>query len=86
MGGSAKAHIEGKDDDLVSAALLSKQQTDWAEFLASGLEDQVYESIRKHERNGRLGSEAFVARLEAETGRVLMRGKPGRKPGDVIAN
>jgi len=56
-------------------------------FLASGLDGQCNESIRKHERNDRhLGSGDFVSKIEAISGRVLRQRKPGRKALDKAMN
>ena len=42
---------------------------------------KVLRTFARHENTGRpLGDAAFVKRLEALLGRVLARGKPGRKP------
>ncbi|PCI10747.1 MAG: transposase [Thiotrichales bacterium] len=84
---SARAHVEGANDGLVNAAVLLDQQPDWHGFLASGLDSQMYDSIRKHERSGRpLGGDDFVSRIETISGRILRRKKLGRKPLDKVGN
>jgi len=71
----------------VNAALLANQQPDWSEFLASGLDSQRHESIRKHERSVRpLGDDDFVSRIEEISGRILKRRKSGRKPVKKVMN
>lgn len=78
---SARAHLTGRDDGVVRVAPLLDRVGDWAEFLAAGLDEADHRAIRAGERTGRpLGSDAFVADLEQRLGRVLARGKPGRKP------
>jgi putative transposase len=78
---SARAHLAGRDDDLVQAAPLLALVGDWAAFLAEGLGADVHAAIRSGERTGRpLGDAAFVAALERDLGRTLARRKPGRKP------
>jgi len=78
---SAKAHLAGADDGLVSVAPLLERVGDWNAFLRGGIEEAALEAIRGGERTGRpLGSAAFVADLEARTGRTLARRKPGPAP------
>jgi putative transposase len=78
---SARAHLAGKDDALVTVKPLLALVPDWQEFLAAGLEKEPLEAIRKAERTGRpLGKAAFLKRLEKRLGRTLARQKPGPKP------
>jgi putative transposase len=78
---SARAHLEGRDDGLVTVRPLLAQVPDWAAFLRGGLSDAEHEAIRAAERTGRpLGSPAFVSRLEKRLGRTLARRRPGPKP------
>ncbi len=77
---STRAHIDGKDDQLVKVAPLLEMAGDWRIFLAGAEEVEQVNSIRKHERTGRpLGGENFVARMESSLDRLLKRGKPGPK-------
>jgi putative transposase len=77
---SAKAHLQGEDDILVKAGPLLAIISDWRGLLLSDLSAKEYETIRRHERSGRpLGNEAFLARLERLTARVLKKQKPGPK-------
>lgn len=77
---SARAHIDGKDDHLVTVAPLLEMVGDWRLFLAGTEEEEQVNSIRKHERTGRpLGGENFVAQMESTLDRLLTRGKPGPK-------
>ena len=78
---SAKAHLAGDDDELVSVAPLLDLVPDWAAFLADGLDEEAAETLRRHARTGRpLGGEGFVKRLEKRLGRALVKHKPGPKP------
>jgi putative transposase len=78
---SARAHLAGRDDGLVTVAPLLNLVSDWRAFLAEDLPEDALESIRKSERTGRpLGEAPFVKRLEKKLGRVLARQKPGPKP------
>ena len=76
---SARAHLAGRDDALVTVAPLLERVGDWRAFLAAGVSDDALEAIRRHERTGRpLGGQAFVAALEAALGRTLGPRRPGR--------
>ena len=78
---SARAHLTGRDDELVRVKPLLEMQDDWGAYLAQGTERQLGELFRRHERTGRpLGSGRFVGRLEAALGRRLTRLKPGPRP------
>jgi putative transposase len=84
---SARAHLAGQDDELVRARPLLALASDWAGFLAEGLDAADHEAIRAGERTGRpLGSARFVARLEKRLDRPLARQKPGPKPKPARAN
>ena len=74
---SARAHLAGRDDALVSAGALLDMAPDWADFLRGGLREADGDAIRAGERTGRpLGSAAFTATLEKSLGRQLTRRKP----------
>jgi putative transposase len=78
---SARAHLAGADDELVTTRPLLDLVDDWREFLRGGLSAAEREAIRAHERTGRpLGDKRFTARLEKRLGRTLARQKPGPKP------
>jgi len=79
---SARAHLAGANDQLVTVEPLLDIVGDWPALLSSGLDDDDYETLRRHERTGRpLGGDVFIERLETELGRPLKKGKPGRKVG-----
>lgn len=76
---SARAHLEGRDDGLANVGPMLERVSDWSSYLSGDLaeDDDV---IERHSRTGRpLGTEAFVKRLEAATGRSLAPGLPGRR-------
>ena len=76
---SARAHVEGRADPLLSGSPLTKMIDDWASFLAAGTDPQEQERLRRHERTGRpLGSKRFVKKLEKALGRALRPQKGGR--------
>jgi putative transposase len=78
---SARAHLSGADDALVTVEPLLSLVPDWRAFLRQGLAEEEHEAIRAAERTGRpLGSEGFTAKLEKRLKRPLARRKPGPKP------
>lgn len=78
---SARAHLEGRDDELVRARPLLDMIGDWAAFLGADVSQPEMDALRRHARTGRpFGDEAFVERLEATLGRSLRPRKRGRKP------
>ncbi len=78
---SARAHLAGRDDPLVTVAPLLAMIDDWDAFLKSAMPEDELRDIRRHSRTGRpLGDEAFLERLEGIMGRVLKPQKRGPKP------
>jgi len=76
---SARAHLEGRDDQLVTARPLLEMIGDWSRFLSSAVAAEEQESLRRHERTGRpLGSKRFVSKLERLLDRPLHPRKAGR--------
>ncbi len=76
---SARAHLAGKDDELVKVAPLLGLVPEWEDFLSLSSEDEL-DRLHRHERTGRpLGNQAFVETLEQTLGRVLHPQKPGPK-------
>ncbi len=77
---SARAHVAGRDDQLVKVTPLLDIIPDWTAFLNSARPEEDLRDIRRHTRTGRpLGDEAFLGRLEDMIGRVLKPQKRGRK-------
>ena len=76
---SARAHIEGCDDDLANIQPMSERIGDWQDFLTFELKEAEADRFRAHQRTGRpMGSDEFVGRLEEVTGRRLRPCSPGR--------
>ncbi len=76
---SARAHLDGRDDELVTVSALLEMVGDWGLFLGHPNQGDA-EKIRSHERTGRaLGNEAFLDSLEAKLMRAVKLRKPGRK-------
>ena len=78
---SARAHLSGRDDQLVKVAPLLAMIADWNAFLDSALPEEELRDIRGHNRTGRpLGDETFLEHLEQIVGRVVKPQKRGPKP------
>lgn len=76
---SAKAHLEARDDGIVSVAPLLDRVPDWPAFLAEDGGEATLRAVRRHGRTGRpLGSDRWLEKMEVLTGRALKPGKPGR--------
>ncbi|MDQ6999968.1 MAG: transposase [Mariprofundus sp.] len=76
---SARAHLNGRDDELVKVQPLLDRVSHWGELLASG-DQALFDEMRMHERSGRpLGKEGFVEEVSSILGRDLARKKPGPK-------
>jgi putative transposase len=74
---SARAHIRGENDELVSVGPMLERVGDWREYLMSPVSEADVAAMRRHTRTGRpLGSESFVDRLQAQLGRILRPLKP----------
>ena len=77
---SARAHLEGVDDQLVKVRPLLEMAGDWQSFLATAGDEEKMADLRKHELTGRpAGTFSFLAGLESALDRTLRRRKPGPK-------
>ena len=82
---SVRGRMTGLGDALVRPERPEALQdiADWLSFLAEGLSDEEAESIRSHLASGKvLGSETFLARIEACVGRRL-RPRPSGRPAST---
>ncbi len=78
---SARAHLDGSADGIVSLEPMSERIRDWQAYLNVDDTNEDIERLRAHARTGRpLGSDIFIDALEQSTGRQLRKRKPGRKP------
>ncbi len=76
---SARAHLAGKDDDLVTVKPLLQRIGDWFSFLQGGVDDAMLKRFHQHSQTGRpLGADGWIAQLEQDTGRQLTPQPPGR--------
>ena len=79
---SARAHVQGTPDPVLSPHPLLAQIPDWACFLQDPADDDFGMRLANQAGLGRpFGSPAFLAKLEERTGRRLRRGRPGRPTG-----
>jgi len=78
---SARAHLTGEDDGLVTVGPLNARIDDFAAFLAMDEALDRRAALRAAETTGRpLGNAAFIEGLERILGRPLARGRPGPQP------
>ena len=79
---SVHAHLGRVDDDGVTAkAPVLARYPDFAALIASAEDEALVERLRRAERIGRpIGSDAFLRRLEEESGRALASARRGPKP------
>ena len=78
---SARAHVLGVIDPVLTPNFLTERILNWREFLQDDQDDSVGTVLARHASTGRpLGAHDFVERLEGLTGRLLRRRKPGPKP------
>ena len=76
---SARAHLDGRDDGVVTVAPMMGRVSDWPAFLAAGIDEATLAAIRAHTRTGHpLGAEAFYRKLERIVGRSVKPGSRGR--------
>ena len=83
---SAKAHLKGTADPVLSPAPPLPRVADWREFLADGLDDRTLADLRRHGRTGHpLGAPGYYTKLERLLGREIRPRRPGRpkaRPAD----
>ncbi|HBH28518.1 MAG: transposase [Desulfofustis sp. PB-SRB1] len=76
---SARAHLEGVDDELVKVDPLLEMIEFWNDFLRLSTEEECM-VLQKYNRTGRpLGNDTFIDTIEASLGRTLRPQKPGPK-------
>ncbi len=76
---TARGHVEGRPDPLVTANPLAEEIGHWRRWLMASEEQETLEALRLHARTGRpLGGKRFLERLERIVGRGVRPGRPGR--------
>jgi putative transposase len=77
---SARAHVFGEKDELLSDFYLMSKIPDWMSYLRKETDELDKELFKSHARTGRpLGDEKFIDKLEKITGRSIKNKKPGPK-------
>jgi putative transposase len=75
---SVHAHLHERPDPIVNVAPMCDRIADWASFLRAADSGPSNDALREHTSTGRpAGDAAFIAELEALSGRRLHRLKPG---------
>jgi putative transposase len=75
---SARAHIAGNDDELVTVRPMLELFPDWIDYLNIPISSESEAAIRTQSQTGRpLGSDPFIRKLEEMSGRTLIKQKPG---------
>jgi putative transposase len=71
---SVHAHLNGRDDELVSVKPMLNTFPDWPGYLLQSCSREMSKSIKKHSKTGRpVGDDSFIKTLEGLTGRTLKR-------------
>ncbi len=74
---SARSHLAGADDELVSVRPLLELISDWARFIGEPEATDIAHLLHAHAGTGRLlGPDSFVEALEQRLGRPLKRAEP----------
>lgn len=77
---SAKAHVFNLNNPLLEDNFVVSEIKDWKAFLSEKEEQFTGNLLEAHANSGRpLGDNQFIERLEAITGRILHKQKPGPK-------
>ena len=77
---SARAHLRGRNDELVDVSPMRGRVKDWRCYLSGENSADSLENLRRHTRTGHpAGDKVFLEKLETLTGRRLRRRKPGPK-------
>jgi putative transposase len=80
---SAVAHMEAKDDGVVTVNPMLSRVSNWRDYLSIA-DGERLDLLRKHQRSGRpLGNNKFIDKVEQLVGRSVRRRKPGPKKSVV---
>jgi putative transposase len=78
---SARAHLSGRDDGLVSVAPVLERVGDFAAYLDEAEDAKAIAALRRSGLTGRpVGAPEWLAALEASAKRKLAPGKRGPRP------
>ncbi|MFZ6006188.1 MAG: transposase [Nitrospirota bacterium] len=80
---SAKAHIEGKRDDILGGKLLNdNQRKDYIAFIRESITEEEIQRLKYSTRTGRpFGREEFIKRMEKKLNKRFILQRPGRPKG-----
>ncbi len=82
---SARAHLRGRDDELVQVAPVISRYPDFADWLAVGEDEDMSARLRKAETIGRpVGGDHWLRQLDAKIGRALQPARRGPKPTHFV--
>jgi putative transposase len=83
---SVRAHLAGKDDELVRVAPALERYGDFSAFLGDPIDcTEAWRALRRSETSGRpLGNAGWIADLEGRTGRTMAPQKRGPKPRERL--
>ena len=83
---SARAHLLGKDNKLVSVEPMLKRVSDWENYISFPEHKSNLKNIRLHSRTGRpQGDIQFIDKLESLMQCKIHVGKSGPKPKDLAS-
>ena len=83
---SARAHVLGTPDPVLTSHFLKERITDWSSFLKSAEDDVLGCVLLKHGSVGRpLGNTDFLKQMEQLCGRRLRRGRPGVPRNSIVS-
>ncbi|WP_114954942.1 transposase [Sphingosinicella terrae] len=83
---SIHSHLHGRDDGLTMADGVRSRWPDFEAMLEAGEDEALSQRLRRAETIGRpVGSDAFLARLQQVSGRMLVPGKRGRRRKELSA-
>ena len=81
---SARAHLTGQPDGIITLAPALERAGDFAAFLGAAHDPAEYEPLRRAEITGRpVGGAGFLDALEARLSRTVKPLRRGRKPRDA---
>ncbi|MEW5745789.1 MAG: transposase [Nitrospirota bacterium] len=81
---SAKAHIEGRRDDILGEELFPEaQRKDYVSFIRESITEEEMQRLKYSTRTGRpFGGEEFIKRMEKTLNKTFIVKKPGRPKGE----
>ncbi|MDA8214234.1 MAG: hypothetical protein M0Z64_03030, partial [Nitrospiraceae bacterium] len=80
---SARAHIEGRRDDILGEKLFNdNQRKDYIAFIRESITEEEIQRLKYSTRTGRpFGREEFIKRMEKKLNKRFILQRPGRPKG-----